>query len=360
MAKQLGLFDDEKKLEIQNQINELQYELNYDTRDYPIGYIVDLYDGNNNEIFAPEYQRRELLWGVKRKSQFIESLLLDYPIPLMFLADTDDGTMEIVDGLQRISTLSEFFSKDEDLKLDGLKKLDKLNGCTRSDLPEGEIRRLRARSLRVIVLKHNTPSGVRKELFDRLNTSSLSANSSEVRSGRELDNELMKLIKELAEDELFRKVTNLSENRINRKEDIELVSRFFAYSNALDYYSGHVQNFVDDFVTSSGQEWSDDKKEIYKQEFHNTMNFVHNNFKRGFQKEDRNQTPRVRFEALAVGINLALRENPELETTAQQVDKLLQSVEFKEWTTSDAANNRSKVFSRINGVKGYFLTGNLS
>ena len=90
------------------------------------------------------------------------------------------------------------------------------------------------------------------------------------------------------------------------------------------------------------------------------MNFVHNNFKRGFQKEDRNQTPRVRFEALAVGINLALRENPELETTAQQVDKLLQSVEFKEWTTSDAANNRSKVFSRINGVKGYFLTGNLS
>ena len=71
MAKQLGLFDDEKKLEIQNQINELQYELNYDTRDYPIGYIVDLYDGNNNEIFAPEYQRRELLWGVKRKSRFI-------------------------------------------------------------------------------------------------------------------------------------------------------------------------------------------------------------------------------------------------------------------------------------------------
>lgn len=112
-------------------------------------------------------------------------------------------------------------------------------------------------------------------------------------------------------------------------------------------------NFIDEYVESEGKDWTFEKKR-YKQEFLNTMNFVYQNFNRGFQKEDRNQTPRVRFEALAVGINLALRENPELETTAQQVDKLLQSVEFEEWTTSDAANNKNKVFRRINGVKEYF------
>lgn len=355
MARQLRLFEDEeKKQKIQKQIDELQYELNYDTRDYPISFIVDLYN-DEYEIFAPEYQRNELLWGAKQKSRFIESLLLDYPIPLLFLADTDSGTMEIVDGLQRISTLSEFFA--EDLKLVGLKKLTELNDCTCEDLPKSEIRRLKARSLRVIVLKHNTPSDVRKELFDRLNTSSLRANTSEVRAGRELDNPLMKLIKELAVDEVFRKTTNLSANRVNRKEDIELVTRFFAYSNDLDNYTGQVMNFVDDFVSSAEEDWSEEKQELFREEFQRTMRFVDENFERGFQKEDRNQTPRVRFEAISVGVNLALRKQPNLSVTKEQIHKLLTSEQFKIWTTSDAANNSKKVNNRIKGVRDYLLIG---
>ena len=77
----------------------------------------------------------------------------------------------------------------------GLNKLTELNDCTLDEMPKNEIRRLKARSLRVIVLKHSTPASVRKELFDRLNTSSLRANTSEVRAGRELDNPLMILNK---------------------------------------------------------------------------------------------------------------------------------------------------------------------
>lgn len=358
MVKQLKLFDDEeKKMRIQKQIDELQYELNYDTRDYPISFIVDLYN-NENEIFSPDYQRNELLWSIKQKSRFIESLLLDYPIPLLFLADTDNGSMEIVDGLQRISTLSEFFS--EDLRLTGLKKLTELNDSTCDDMPQNEIRRLKARSLRVIVLKHNTPADVRKELFDRLNTSSLRANTSEVRAGRELDNPLMELIKELAEDKIFRENTNLSENRINRKEDIELVTRFFAYSNNLENYNGQVMNFVDDYVREAGENWSEERKQLFKNEFDKTMKFVSDNFERGFQKENRKQTPRVRFEALSVGINLALRECSNLNVSKKNIDKLLNSEQFKNWTTSDAANNRNKVVDRIYGVRDFLLNGDFN
>ena len=137
MLKQMKLFEDEEKQQrIQEQINKLQYELNYDTRDYPISFIVDLYN-NENEIFSPDYQRNELLWNPKQKSRFIESLLLDYPIPLLFLADTDEGSMEIVDGLQRISTLSEFFN--EDLKLVGLNKLTELNDCTLDEIGRAHV-----------------------------------------------------------------------------------------------------------------------------------------------------------------------------------------------------------------------------
>ena len=57
MAKQLGLFDEEKKVEIQKQIDEKQDELDYDTRDYPIEYLVDLYNSDEEKVFAPDYQR---------------------------------------------------------------------------------------------------------------------------------------------------------------------------------------------------------------------------------------------------------------------------------------------------------------
>lgn len=356
MVKDLTLFTEIKKDEIQKQIDELQKELDYDTRDYPISYLVDLYKDEDETIFAPGYQRNELLWKLRDKSRFIESLILDYPIPLIFLADTSDGKLEIIDGLQRISTLSQFLS--DDFELSELKKLDKLNGCSFEDLPSGEKRRLKAKSLRIIVLKKSTPNDVRKELFDRLNTSSLIANPSEIRSGRESDNALMQLINKLKEEQIFKQTTNLSDNLINRKMDVELISRFFAYSNDLENFKGHVANFIDNYIAEEGAEWSRDKEKEFEREFMQTMEFVSSHFERGFQKLDRNQTPRVRFEALSVGVNLALRENSNLSISNSKVAELLNSEKFKEWTTSDAANNIKKVKARIYGVKDFLLTGN--
>ncbi|CQR25412.1 hypothetical protein BN1356_01752 [Streptococcus varani] len=116
-------------------------------------------------------------------------------------------------------------------------------------------------------------------------------------------------------------------------------------------------NFVDDFVSGSATDWTPDKELLFRAEFNKTMEFVAKNFERGFQKEDRNQTPRVRFEAISVGVNLALRVNPELTVSKEQIVRLLDSDQFREWTTSDAANNRIKVEKRIYGVKDYLLNG---
>ena len=359
MKKQLDLFNEENKIEIDRQILELKNDLNYDTRDYPVEFIVSLYE-NDSRIFTPDYQREESLWSLLYKSRFIESLILDYPIPLIFLADTTEGKLEIIDGLQRISTLTEFLN--DDFELEQLRKLTRLNNCSFEDLPNSEKNRLRAKSLRIIVLKESTPNEVRKDLFDRLNTSSLRANSREVRAGRESDNPLMRLIKELKSDPIFIENTSLSTSAINRTMDIELISRFFAYSNDLESYDGHVTNFVDRYIAIEGESWDESKEEHFKAEFNNTMQFVQKYFDRGFQKEDRNQTPRVRFEAIAIGVNLALRDNPELEKaiTRDKIIDMLSSDDFVRWTTTDAANNRSKVIDRIYGVKNFLLTGNFA
>ena len=144
--------------------------------------------------------------------------------------------------------------------------------------------------------------------------------------------------------------------------DIELISRFFAYSNDLNSYDGHVTNFVDRYIAKEGEAWDEFKEEHFKAEFNNTMQFVQHYFDRGFQKEDRKQTPRVRFEAIAVGVNLALRDNPKLENviTIDKIIEMLSSDDFVRWTTTDAANNRSKVIDRIYGVKNFLLTGNFT
>ena len=351
--KQLELFDDERKLEREKQISKLKKVLNYDTRDYPIEFIVSLYK-DDSRIFAPDYQREESLWSVRQKSRFIESLILGYPIPLIFLADTAEGELEIIDGLQRISTLTEFINND--FELEDLKKLSKLNGCFFEDLPRSEMNRFGTKSLRIIVLKDTTPDDVRKDLFDRLNTSSLQANPSEIRWGRESNNHLMQLIRKLQKNDIFKRTVNLSENLLNRKEDIELISRFFAYSNTLNEYKGSVINFLDAYISNEGISWTDEKQELFEKEFIRTMEFVDSHFPRGFQKENRNQTPRVRFEAIAVGVNLALRENPGLKASPDIINTLLKSKQFEEWTTTDAANNRNKVTARINGVKNFLLT----
>ena len=166
----------------------------------------------------------------------------------------------------------------------------------------------------------------------------------------------MQLIRKLQKNDIFKRTVNLSENLLNRKEDIELISRFFAYSNNLNEYKGSVINFLDAYISNEGISWTDEKQELFEKEFIRTMEFVDSHFPRGFQKENRNQTPRVRFEAIAVGVNLALRENPGLKASPDIINTLLKSKQFEEWTTTDAANNRNKVTARINGVKNFLLT----
>lgn len=104
-------------------IDKQQRNVSYDTKEYTIELIVNkYYNGikkDENEFFVPDYQR-EFVWDDIRQSRFIESLMIGLPIPYIFLAETKSGRYEIVDGSQRIRTLSAFIHNE--LKLKGLKK----------------------------------------------------------------------------------------------------------------------------------------------------------------------------------------------------------------------------------------------
>jgi hypothetical protein len=138
-----------------------------------------------------------------------------------------------------------------------------------------------------------------------------------------------------------------------RGEKEELISRFYALSNNYQSFVHSVKGFLDEYIIEANKIFDNTKKEEMKNELFNTLKFVEDNFPNGFRKSENSKSiPRVRFEAIAVGTNLSLRANPNL--TINNIE-WLNSNEFKQWTTSDAANNRSKVIGRIEFVRDCLL-----
>src|SRR5688572_24954286 len=129
------------------QLKQKQSDVDYDTKDFTIDYLIKAFQ--DDHFYIPEYQRK-FVWDRKRQRRFVESVLLGLPIPFLFIAEMDDGRLEIVDGAQRVQTLEAFVNND--LILGGLEKLPALNGFHFRDLPESQQRKFSNRALRMIVL----------------------------------------------------------------------------------------------------------------------------------------------------------------------------------------------------------------
>src|SRR5690242_11567713 len=100
---------DEQQLTAEKQIKARQQEVKYDLRDFTVAFLVEQFRAD--VFYIPDYQRA-FVWTSKHRCRFVESVLLGLPIPMMFVADMEDGRLEIVDGAQRIQTLESFVSND--------------------------------------------------------------------------------------------------------------------------------------------------------------------------------------------------------------------------------------------------------
>jgi hypothetical protein len=332
------------------QLRNLQHKIEYDTKDFTVEHIVNKF--NEKEFFIPSYQRK-YVWKDKQKTYFIESVLLGLPIPFMFFGDCEDegGRYEIIDGAQRIQTLSVFLNNNLSLSKNNLKELSELNDFRFSDLSEIQQRRFRNRALRVVVLGVSTTGENRQDIFNRINTSGMKAEPTEIRRGS-YPGKLSDFIDRCSKDVLFVKLCPVSENKQNRYEHFELVLRFFAYVNDYLKFDHRVSDFLDWFLIEN-QNTFDEK--YYIKEFNKTLNFINNYFPNGFSKvQGANSTPRVRFEAISVGVALALRLNPDLKIA--NID-WVDSDEFKKLTTSDASNNQGRLKDRVEYVRDQLLNG---
>jgi len=349
----------EKKQEaIEVQIKESMQSYDYDTLEYPISVLVDQYkqsldktfleDDTNtgNVIYIPDYQR-EFVWSPERKSKFIESILIGVPIPYFFLADIS-GNMEVVDGSQRLRTLHQFITGE--LKLINLKNLTLLNECYFGDLILVRQRRFLSKGIKSIYLSEKITPEARYDLFERINTGSDELKAAEIRKGA-FAGEFGDFINECAKHPLFITLCPLTNKRALRAEGAERVLRFFAYSehDPIIDYNGKVTQFLNAYMDRVSKCFDNTMKKSMFKKFETMLNFIHYNFPYGFKKvAAANSTPRVRFEAISVGVINALKCDPDL--TVNDVI-WIDSDEFHSVTRSDAANNKSNLFTRINFVK---------
>lgn len=222
--------------EIENKVLELRSELKTDRLDMSFGEIMNLYE-EGDLFIRPEYQRA-YRWGEEQKTKFVESILLGIPIPPIFVAEDDNGKWELVDGLQRISTILAFFSiLKNDSKNNSFKLIE--SELTNNILKDVSIENLSTKLkltikravCRVEILRWDSQFDMRYELFSRLNTGSSPLKPQEIRNCVLLG-EFNTLLKELASEPKFIAIIEPDSirNEIYKQEMYfeELVLRYFS------------------------------------------------------------------------------------------------------------------------------------
>lgn len=194
----------------------------------------------------PDYQRRHR-WNNATSSCLIESLILNIPIPIIYLSyDIDVDTNEegarysVIDGQQRLTAINNFFKNE--YALEGLDILEDLEGCFYKDMPPFLLRRLEERTIKCLRIDSTVDDQVKYDIFERLNSGSVKLESHELRNAiyRGPFNDMCK---ELSENENFRTLLQIpldkpEENaKVKKMEDVEYVLRFFSLIN--DNYNNY-------------------------------------------------------------------------------------------------------------------------
>jgi len=347
MAK--SKFTEEELEAILNQVKKKSTLYDYRTKDYPFEVICTKYGDEDNlksTLYVPKYQRK-FVWKPDRQSKFIESVLLGVPLTPFLVSEDEDSRLEIIDGSQRIRTLIAFF--ENKLRLRTLEKLTEINKAKFSDLPIKIQNYIKNRDFRVIVVD-NAEIAIRQDIFERINTTSEKLTDAEIRKGS-YSGRFYNLVLELKNNTDFISICPISKEKEKRGEYDELVLRFFAYIDKYLEFKHDVAIFLNDYLDEMNN--PDFDKNYYQGAFNSMVEFIKNHYPIGFRKEPNSKsTPRVRFEAIAVGTYLALKENTELKTPNME---WLSSEGFKIQTTSDASNNPDRLKDRIEFVRDGLL-----
>jgi hypothetical protein len=345
---------------LKDEIENAQRLVKTDAYQMSIGEVVNMYK-DDEFVINPDFQRL-FRWEIGQKSKLIESLMLGIPLPSIFVFEKEDSKWELIDGLQRISTLLEFMGELKDPATGELKpptalvatkylpSLDKAvweKSDLIPDVPLDEqipltspqqlaIKRSR---LSVEILKRPSDNATKYDLFQRLNAGGIAANAQEIRNCIIImvNRQYAAFIRGLAESESFLTVLAASDDQIEKQRHMEYASRFLVhtyvpYNGKLD-----VEEFIDEGIVTLA---TANETQQSGAMFSATFNLLNQAYGADALRRFQNGAPFGRvglaaFEGIAVGVakNLA-----NIQGKANPVDYLRQRIrEF--WQAPDVQNS---------------------
>ncbi|MEQ8395960.1 DUF262 domain-containing protein [Thalassobaculum sp.] len=272
MAEYAGVPDDQQEgLEDLEEAGK-QYQAVINQTDWTVETIVRQIRKGNIEL-NPDFQRREA-WRKIRKSQYIESLLVNIPVPQIVLAERKDqrGKFIVIDGKQRLLTLRQFHSTDQEFlsfNLEGLSLRRDLNGVNFDQLStdifrDQDLTALQNSTIRTIVIRNWEDELFLYSIFLRLNTGSVPLSPQELRQALHPGDFAKFVDKYSQESDVLHRAMGLSRPD-PRMRDAELVIRYYAFRNFLDKYTGNLKPLLDETVKYFNLRWESHQREVQKQ-----------------------------------------------------------------------------------------------
>lgn len=378
-------------------------EVRTESIDISVGELISLHQQKELEI-QPDFQRL-FRWTVEQQSRLVESLLLGLPLPSIFVIENASGVFELIDGLQRFSSLLHFVEPisltgsevpDEDdpvevdkdldgnvyvegaeaesamdgslgLRLEGCDLVPDLNGLTFGELPLTLRLRLKRTPIRTVVIKRQSSRFLRYEMFKRLNSGGSPLSDQDVRNVNarmlgEHGSAFYKTIRGCARSIGFRRTiellpTTLYENR----GDEELVLRFFASKNHRASFKGNVSEWLDSYMEAvliQGAPFGEEQPD----EFNKVFNVLADKLGPHAFVKYRGGDPvggvaPAYFEAVSMAALYELGKvaNASPEAVKAALAKTVESVEFRK-VTGPGANSRPKLERRIEIVRQAFAS----
>jgi len=348
---------------LKDEIENAQRRVKTDAYQLSIGEIINMYR-DNELVINPDFQRL-FRWELGQKSRLIESLLLGIPLPSIFVFERPDSTWELIDGLQRISTLLEFMGQLRDpatgnllppTALTATKYLPSLNNAVweKSEQIEGvpladqapltpalqlSIRRSR---MSVEILKRPSDNTTKYDLFQRLNAGGIAANPQELRNCIIImvSSVYSQFVRGLADYDSFRAVLAASEEQIEKQRHMEYACRFLVHTYVPYNTNLDVEEFVDEGIVSLATAGETQQPgHAFRSTFDLlSQTYGDNALRRFHHGQPAGRVGLVAFECIAVGIgknirNVLAKPDP-AEFVRERIRELWESPQIDEFFAS--------------------------
>jgi hypothetical protein len=343
---------------LQEEIDQRRQEIRTDSYSMSIGEWISLYENNELEIH-PDFQRF-FRWSDHQKSTFIESILLGIPIPPIFVSQRDDGVWDVVDGVQRLSTIFEFVGilkqdnqeqVNHPIALQKTTYLPSLEGKkwhdpedTENSLNQTQRLLIKRAKIAVNIIEKESDEMIKYELFQRLNTGGSIARPQEVRNCilLMLNKNLYELMRSLANYQPFKNCITLSERLEEEQYDLELVLRFILLFNKDQDSLQKLGGDIHVFLTEEMREIALNKNLDYifiEQAFKTTFDLLNStmgedSFKRYKYEQDKflGSFTLSAYEVIALGIGFNYKNLPSRDKIVNLIKSIWLDETYKKWS----------------------------